>query len=157
MQAVCGFVAESAGIRNAVKPGSDTNLWEIGIATGKKRSQMLCLQVNGALALVAGGNALPLADFIGYANGVYSVDVLMVNQLVDAPPRRMCATRPARPSARQARSTRRPCMTAGQGLPGNETQVPGKSDVWCSKQIAKDTQINPLGRNASTIKKNMLA
>ena len=30
-QAVCGFVAESAGIHNAVKPGSDAGVWEIGI------------------------------------------------------------------------------------------------------------------------------
>jgi hypothetical protein len=33
---------------------------------------------------------------------------------------------------------------------------PDKSDVWCSLQIAKDKKLNPLGRNASTIRKNML-
>lgn len=33
---------------------------------------------------------------------------------------------------------------------------PGKSDVWYSRQIARDTKLNPLRRNASTIKKNML-
>ncbi|MBK6323535.1 MAG: hypothetical protein IPF38_15625 [Burkholderiales bacterium] len=158
VQAVCGFVAESAGIRNAVKPGSDTNLWEIGIATGKKRSQMLCLQVNGALALVAGGNALPLADFIGYANGVYSVDVLMVNQLVDS-----AATTDVRytPSTAKREVGKHDTQAMYEGwrkaYRAMKRKYPGKSDVWCSKQIAKDTQINPLGRNASTIKKNMLA
>lgn len=34
---------------------------------------------------------------------------------------------------------------------------PSKSDVWCSLQIAKDKNLNPLGRSASTIKRNMLA
>lgn len=32
----------------------------------------------------------------------------------------------------------------------------GKSDVWYSQQVAKDKKLNPLGRDASTIKKNML-
>lgn len=83
-QAVCGFVADAAGIRSAVKKTDNASLWEIGVTTGKKRSQMLCLQAKGALALVAGGNALPLADFLGYANGAYSIDGVMVQQLVDS-------------------------------------------------------------------------
>jgi hypothetical protein len=33
---------------------------------------------------------------------------------------------------------------------------PSKSNVWFSLRIAKDKKLNPLGRDASTIKKNML-
>ena len=32
---------------------------------------------------------------------------------------------------------------------------PDKSDVWYSKQVAKDKKLNPLGRDSSTIKKHM--
>lgn len=35
-------------------------------------------------------------------------------------------------------------------------ESPDKSDVWFSQRIAKDQKLNPRGRNASTIKKNML-
>jgi len=57
---VCGFVAASLGLRRSDKQRASADLWEIGIATGDKRSQMLCLQVNGALVLVARSNPVPL-------------------------------------------------------------------------------------------------
>ena len=47
---VCGFVAASLGLRRSDKQTASADQWEVGIATGNKRSQMLCLQVNGALA-----------------------------------------------------------------------------------------------------------
>ena len=81
--AVCGFVADSLGLRRSGKQSNVGDLHEIGVAAGKKRNQMLCLQVNAPLTLVAGNNGLPLADFIGYANGAYSLDAVMVRQLVD--------------------------------------------------------------------------
>lgn len=155
-QAVCGFVAESSGIRNAFKPGSDSGVWEIGVATGKKRSQMLCLQANGALALVAGSHVLPLADFIGYANGVYSVDAVMIQQLVDS-----ATTSDTRhtPSIvkREARKLDTQAMYATwqKAYPVLKRKSPGKSDEWYSDHIAKDKKLNPLSRDASTIKKHM--
>ena len=63
--AVCGFVADSLGLRRSGKQSNVGDLHEIGVAAGKKRNQMLCLQVNAPLTLVAGNNGLPLADFIG--------------------------------------------------------------------------------------------
>lgn len=154
-QAVCGFVAHAAGVRSAIRQTDVAGLWEMGVATGKKRSQMLCLQAKGALALVAGGNALPLADFIGYANGAFLLNAVMVQQLVDR------AT---------TADTRYTPSTAKRDVRKHETQAmyeswrkayqalkrkhPGKSDVWYSQQIAKTH--NPLSRNASTIKKHML-
>ena len=48
--------------------------WEIGIATGDKRSQMLCLEATGTLTLVVGNNKVPLAEFIEFHDGAYSLD-----------------------------------------------------------------------------------
>ena len=52
--------------------------------TGKKRSQMLCLRANGTLELVAGNNAVPLAEVVRYGTEGYSVDGEAIRQLVDA-------------------------------------------------------------------------
>ena len=158
VQAVCGFLAESVGIRNAVKPGSDANLWEIGVATGNKRSQMLCLQAKGVLALVAGSNALPFADFIGYANGVYSIDAVMVQQLVDSASSGDVRYTPSTVK-RGARKLNTQAMYATwqKAYRALLKKSPAKSDVWYSEHIAKNKKLNPLGRNASTIKKNMLS
>ncbi len=154
-QTLSGFVVNAVGMRSAIKQTNDADVWEIGVAAGKKRSQMICLQAKGSLALVAGGNALPLADFIGYANGVFSLDAVMVQQLVD--------------SATTADSRYTP-STARREVGKHKTQAmyeswrkayralkrkhPGKSDVWYSQQIAKTH--NPLGRDANTIKKHLL-
>ena len=153
-QTVCEFVANAVGVRHAIKQTVDASLWEIGVATGKTRSQMLCLQAKEAFAFVAGGNALPLADFIGYANGAYSIDAGMVQQLVDA------AT---------TADTRYTPSTARREVGKHDTQAmyaswqkayralrkkhPGKSDVWYSKQIAKADKVHV--RDPSTIKKHM--
>lgn len=108
------------------------------------------------MALVAGNNALPLADFIGYANGVYSIDTVMVNQMVDAAttanPRHTPST-----AKREARNIDTQAMYGAwqKEYKALRKKHPDKSDVWLSQQIAK-TAIAQV-RNASTIKKNMLA
>ena len=61
---VCGFIAASLGLRRSGRQTANADLWEIGVATGNKRSQMLCLQADGGLALVVGGNKVPLAELI---------------------------------------------------------------------------------------------
>lgn len=153
-QAVCGFVADTLGIRSVTKQTEDASLWEIGVATGNKRSQMLCLQAKGALALVAGGNALPLADFIGHANGAYSIDAVMVQQLVDS-----ATTADSRYTPSSVRrevgkhDTQAMYERWRKAYTALKRKHPGKSDVWYSLQIAKTH--NPLSRDASTIKKNM--
>ncbi len=93
--------------------------------------------------------------FLGYAHGAFLLNTLMVQQLVDR------AT---------TADTRYTPSTAKREVGKHETQAmyeswrkayralkrkhPGKSDVWYSQQISKTH--NPLGRKASTIKKNML-
>ena len=81
--AVRSFIAAILGLRLSDKRTSTSNLLEIGIATGNKRSQMLCLQTDGELSLTAGNSQIPLAELIVYQEGSYSLDGRIIRQLVD--------------------------------------------------------------------------
>lgn len=152
--AVCGFVAASLGLRRSDEQTSIAGLFEIGIATGDKRSQMLCLQANGGLALVAGSNPLPLAELVEYHDGAYSLDGAMVGQLVDAATTADNRYTPSN-AKREARKLDTQAMYASwqKEYRALKKKRRNMSDVWYSQQIAKMDIAN--GRNASTIKKNM--
>ena len=152
--AVCRFVATSLGLRRSDKRAASNDLWEIGIATGEKRSQMLCLKAEGVLSLVAGGNALPLAELISYDNSAYSLDGAMIRQLVDA-----ATTADNRYTPSNAKREVRKLDTQDMYVSWQKEyralkkKHPNMSDVWYSQQIAK----MPIAkaRDACTIKKNM--
>ena len=152
--AVCGFVAASLSLRRSEKAAVSAGLWHIGMVTGSKRSQMLCLQAEGFLNVVAGSGAVPLADFVGFDQGVYSIDGARLCHLVDA-----ATTADARYTPNNAKREARKLDTqamhkrwqkAYQALLRKNRD---KSDVWCSLQIAKTD--NPQGRSAETIRKHM--
>lgn len=82
--AVCAFVAANLGLRRTGQHPADSGLLNIGMATGNKRSQILCLRTDDDLALVSANNAMPLAELVGFTDGEYSVDRLMIRQLVAA-------------------------------------------------------------------------
>ncbi len=154
---VCGFIAASLGLRRSDKRRlASADFLEIGVATGDKRSQMLCLQIAGELMLVAGGNQVPLVEFISYGEDSYSVDGAMVRMLVDASTTAdnrytpSNAKREMRKQETQAMHKR--WQKAYRDLRKTHKD---KSETWCSQQIAK----MPIGKNrsASTIKKNMLS
>ena len=155
-QAVCGFVAASLSLVQTTVQPSDVGLLPIGIARGNKRTQMLCLRVQGHLALVVGADAMPLADSLGFENGGFTLDHTVIRQLVDsattADPRHTPST-----VKREARKmdTRAMYATWQKAFQTLRKKHPGRSDVWYSQQIAK-TDIGQ-GRNASTIKKHMLS
>ena len=152
--AVCEFVATSLGLRRSEKRTASTDLWNIGIATGDKRSQMLCLKADGVLALVAGNNTVPLAELIGYYDGAYSLDGAMIRQLVDA-----ATTADNRYTPTNAKREAHKLDTQKQYLAWQKAyrewkrRRPGMTDVWYSQRIAK-TDI-ALGRDAETIRKHM--
>jgi hypothetical protein len=129
-------------------------LWELGLATGKKRSQMLCLRANGAPELVAGNNAVPLAEVVRSGKEGYSVDGAAIQQLVDtATTGDSCYTpsnarREARKLKTQARHER-----WREEYRALKKRRPGMSDVWHSQQIAK-LHI-AAGCSAETIRKHM--
>ena len=154
--AVCGFVATSLALRRSDKQTSGTDLFEIGIATGDKRSQMLCLQANGALALVAGSKPMPLAELVEYHDGAYSLDGVMIRQLVDA-----ATTADNRYTPSNAKREARKLDTQKQYQEWQKAyrelykkhKLKNKSETWYSQQIAKMDIAK--GRDASTIKKHM--
>lgn len=151
---VCGFVATSLGIRRSDKQTDSTDLWEIGIATGKKRSQMLCLQTNGLLELAAGNNKVPMAELIIFADGKYSLDREMIRRLVDAA---TTADNRYIPSdvKREARKldTQAVHESWKKEYRSLKKKHPHMSDAWCSQKIAKMKIAN--GKNAETIRKQM--
>lgn len=155
--AVCGFIAASLGLRRSdQRRSTSADFLEIGMATGDKRSQMLCLRTDGELMLLAGGNMVPLAEFIVYDKNAYSVDGAMIRLLVDASTTADTRHTPSN-AKRESRKLDTQAMYASwqkeyRALKRNR---PGRSDVWYAQQIAK----MPIAkdRNASTIKKNMLS
>lgn len=99
---------------------------------------------------------MPLADVVGFENGSFTIDQAVVRQMVDA-----ATTADPRhtPSAakREARKIDTQAMYATwqKAYRALLKKSPNKSDVWYSQQIAKTTIAQ--GRDASTIKKHMLA
>jgi hypothetical protein len=138
MGAVCGFVAESLGLRRTDKRSVERGLWEIGIAHGKKRVQMLSLKADGALFLLAGNNQMPLAELIRYRAGSYTVDGPMVERMVDSA---MTADARYTPSTakREARKLDTQAMYASwqKEYRKLKKERPEMSDVWYAQRIAQ--------------------
>ena len=151
---VCGFVVRSLGMHPSNRRANSAELLEIGIATGKKRHQMLCLKADGELTLVAGNNALPLAEFMCYHDGAYSMDSAMIRQLVDS-----ATTTDSRYTPSNARreahklDTKTMYESWQKEYRALKKRRPEMSDVWRARQIAgmdmaKDS-------SAETIRKHM--
>jgi hypothetical protein len=153
-EAVCRFVAQSLELRPSSQTQGSTGLWEIGLATGNRRSQMLCLQATSELELVAGNNAVPLAELARYKAGSYAVDSAQVQQLVDA-----ATTGDSRYTPSNARREARKLDTQAlherwrKEYRAFKKRRPEMSDKWYSQQIAKMDIAQ--GRNAETIRKHM--
>ncbi|MEI8159312.1 MAG: hypothetical protein WCH60_20825 [Burkholderiales bacterium] len=155
-QAVCGFVAASLGLVQTTVQPSEAGLLPIGMARGNKSTQMLCLRVHRHLGLVAGTNAMPLTDVIGFENGAFTLDQPVIHQMVDATttadPRHTPSTAKREAGKLDTQARYASWQKAYKAL---RKKRPNESDVWYSQQIAK-TPIAQ-GRDASTIKKHMLA
>lgn len=143
---MCGFVAASLGLQRTTVQPTEIGLLPISIARGHKRTQMLCLRVQSPLALVVGTGAMPLADVIGFVDGCFMVDQVVVRQLVDAAttadPRHTPST-----VKREARKmdTQAIYVTWQKAYDALRKKSPGHSDVWYSQQIAK----TPAGKVAT--------
>lgn len=86
----------------------------------------------------AGKNAVPLAELVGFRDGEYSVDPVMIRQLVDT-----ATTADSRYKPSNARREPRKLDTQvmyedwRKVYRGLKKQRPNMSDVWYSQQIAK--------------------
>jgi len=155
--AVCGFVAASLGLHGSEKRRlASADFLEIGMATGGKRSQMLCLQTAGELTLVAGGNKVPLADFIVYDADAYSVDGSMIRLLVDAATTADNRYTPGNVKREARKLDTQATYTSWQKAYRDlykKHKLKNMTETWYSEQIAKMEIAN--GRDPSTIKKHM--
>jgi len=153
-EAMGAFIARSLGLRPESQRKAGAGLWELGPVTGKKRRQMLCLRANGTLELVAGNNAVPLAEVVRYGTEGYSVDGEAIRQLVDA-----ATTGDSRYTPSNVRREARKLDTKAlheswrKEYRTFKKSRPEMSEVWYSHQIAKMDIAK--GRNAETIRKHM--
>ena len=151
---VCRFVATTLGLHPSVRRADNAGQWEIGIASGDTRSQMLCLEANGTLELVAGNNKVPLAELMEFREGKYSLNAAMIRQMVDS-----ATTADPRytPSdvRREARKLKTQAMYESwqKDFRKMKKSHPNASDVWISRKIAKLDIAR--GRNPETIRKKM--
>jgi len=154
VEAVGAFIARSLGMRPESQRQAGGGLWELGLVTGKKRSQMVCLKASEALELVAGQNTVPLAELMRFGAEGYSVDREVIRQLVDA-----ATTGDSRYTPSNARREVRKLATQAlhegwrKEYRVQKKRRPEMSDVWFAQQIAKLNIGN--GRRAETIRKHM--
>jgi hypothetical protein len=154
IRSVAVFLSTRLGLRRGDQRQADAGVLRIGMASGEKRTQMLCLRSDGALAVVASSNAVPLSELVGYHDDGYQIDEAAIRRLVDsattADPRYTPgnAKREARKLDTQARHER--WKGAYRTL---RKQHPSMSDVWISRLIAK--QRGCAGVSPETIRRNM--
>jgi hypothetical protein len=151
---VSGFVASSLGLRSPKRQTDSADRREIGVVCGEKRSQMLCLEASGTLTMVIGNSKVPLAEFIEFHKGAYTLDAVPIRRLADS-----TTTADDRYTPSNARLEARKLDTQAvyeswrKEYRALRKRRPDMSDVWYSQQIAKTDVAQ--GRDAETIRKRM--
>lgn len=151
---VARFIADVLSLRFSGKRQNERKLVEIGIVTGSKRAQMLCLLDGTLLVLVAGSNQVPLAEAIHYSDGRFVLDHDLIQQLVDT-----SNTADSRYTPSSARREVRKLETKARhekwrkAYLAEKKKRPNMSDDWYSKKIAKMKIAQ--GCSAGTVRKNM--
>lgn len=151
---VAQFIAADLSLRFSGMHADNDGLLQIGMAVGDKRTQMLCLRCNGDPALVAGSSVIPLAEVIQFQDERYTLNPILVRQLVDS-----ATTGDTRHTPSIARREVRKLETEAmreqwrKEYRALKKKRPNMSDVWYSQQIAKLEMAQ--GRDAETIRKQM--
>lgn len=132
------WIADTLALRFSGKRLDGENLLELGLVSGEKRAQMLCLHMDDELALVAGSNRIPLIDAVQFIDGSLTLDADLVRQLVDT-----STTGDPRYTPSTARREVRKLETAAmheqwrKAYRDLKKANPDKSDKWCSIRISK--------------------
>lgn len=150
---VCRFITTSLALRQTVKKVDDGRC-EIGMVSGDKRSQMLCLEAAGVLMLIAGNSKFPLAEVIEFQDGAYVLDDAQVRKLVDSATTADVRYTPSN-AKREARKLATQAMYESWQKAYRKLlkEKPGKKDGWYSRQIEKMDIAK--GRDSETIRKHM--
>lgn len=154
LELVCGFAAASLGLHRGRLQRNQTGLLEIGIVTGKKHVQMVCLEVADRLQVVVGQEKVDLAALVAYDQERYSLNQGMIQRLVDS-----SNTADERYTPSVVRRENRKLDTKAmhdswkKECQRLKMEHPGKPESWIAEKIAKmDIAI---GRDKETIRKNM--
>lgn len=148
------WIAGTLALRFSGKRFDGGRLLELGLVSGDKRAQMLCLHAAGGMALVADSNRIPLVDAIQCVDEALTLDSDLIRQLVDS-----STTGDDRYTASTTRREQRKLETAAMHEEWRKEyrvlkkRRPSLSGVWYSQQIAKMECAHE--RRAGTIKKNM--
>lgn len=151
---VSEFIASSLELRNHNRHTDRADRQEIGIVSGGKRSQMLCLEVSDKLILVVGNIKVPLAEFIEFHDGAYVLDTIQIRRMAD-----LSTTADERYTPSNARREIRKLDTQAmyeswrKEYRALRKRTPGMSDVWYSQRIAKMKIAKD--HNPETIRKRM--
>ena len=84
LELVCGFVAVSLGLQRGRWQRNQAGMLEIGMVTGKKRVQMVCIEIVDRVQVVVGQNKVDLVELLAFGEGVYSLRHEMIQRLVDS-------------------------------------------------------------------------
>jgi len=138
VDSVSEFVASILDLRRPARQTDSAGRREIGVFFGDKRGQMLCLEANGILDLVAGNNRIPLAELIEFNGGKYSLNDTMIRQMVDAATTAESRYTPS-DIKREARKLKTQAMYESwrKEYRNLKKRHPNMSDVWISRKIAK--------------------
>lgn len=153
-ESICAFIAASLGLRARDGRAGIAGMQEIGIATGKKRHQMLCLHTQGELTLDAGGKRVPLTEVVKYELGIFTLDRVMISQLVDS-----STTADKRHTPTIVKREKRKLDTQAMYDSWNKEyralkkKYPDRSDAWYAVKISKMDIAQ--GRKPETIRRYM--
>jgi hypothetical protein len=154
VDSVSEFVATILDLRSPSRRTDNAGRREIGMFFGNKRGQMLCLEANGIVTLVAGNDKIPMAELMEFREGKYFLNDAMIRQMVDA-----STTSDPRYSPSHVKREKRKLDTQAMYKEWQKAhrdwqkKRPGMPDSWYSKQIAKMDIAN--GHDAETIRKRM--
>ena len=151
---ISNFVATSLGLRRPARHTDSAGRWVIGIVSGDKRSQMLCLEAFSTLTMVIGNSKVPLAEFVKFQDGAYELDDTQIRRLADSATTADDRYTPSN-DKREDRKLATQAMYESwrKEYRAWQKKRPGMSDVWYAKQIAKMDVAR--SRKAETIRKRM--
>ncbi|MCB1816237.1 MAG: hypothetical protein KDK04_31595 [Candidatus Competibacteraceae bacterium] len=81
---IAGFIADNLSLRLSSNRLCEQGILEIGLFTGDKRSQMLCLGLNDRLTLVAGSGSIALYEIVRFDNGQFYIVESKIKSLLDS-------------------------------------------------------------------------